>query len=152
MKVETCAFSHFKIYPGHGLRYVRVDSKSFNVINGKSFSYFLQKKKAQRMAWTIVYRKMHKKGTLEESTKRKTRRNVKYQRAIVGASLDVIRAKRNVKPEQRAAARAQALREVKDKKKAAQAQKRANRPAGQKKPVAKNMPKGGKVQGASGRR
>eukprot|EP00163_Fabomonas_tropica_P008406 TRINITY_DN1803_c0_g1_i2.p2 TRINITY_DN1803_c0_g1~~TRINITY_DN1803_c0_g1_i2.p2 ORF type:complete len:105 (-),score=45.79 TRINITY_DN1803_c0_g1_i2:130-444(-) len=104
------------------------------------------------MAWTIVYRKMHKKGTLEESTKRKTRRNVKYQRAIVGASLDVIRAKRNVKPEQRAAARAQALREVKDKKKAAQAQKRANRPAGQKKPVAKNMPKGGKVQGASGRR
>ena len=55
------------------------------------------------------------------------------QRAIVGASLEVIRAKRNQKPEVRAAAREAALRELKEKKrkeKAARKAARANLPRG----------------------
>ncbi|CAG8754863.1 11475_t:CDS:10 [Gigaspora margarita] len=52
---------------------------------------------------------MHKKGITEEIAKKRTRRTVKHQRAVVGASWEVIKAKRNQKPEMREAAREQAL-------------------------------------------
>lgn len=44
-------------------------------------------------------RRKHKKGQEEEQQKRRTRRTHKFQRAIVGASLSEIQAKRNMKPE-----------------------------------------------------
>merc|ERR1712146_614602 len=46
------------------------------------------------------------------------------QRAIEGASLDVIKARQNQKPEVRAAAREAALREIKEKKKQEAAKKK----------------------------
>lgn len=42
----------------------------------------------------LCYRRLHKKGVEEEVTKRRTRRTQKFQRAIVGASLTDIMAKR----------------------------------------------------------
>jgi large subunit ribosomal protein L24e len=48
-----------------------------------------------------VFRRKHKKGQEEEQQKRRTRRTHKFQRAIVGASLSEIQAKRNMKPEVR---------------------------------------------------
>ncbi|KAG7275928.1 hypothetical protein CRUP_011378 [Coryphaenoides rupestris] len=71
MKVELCSFSGYKIYPGHGRRYARIDGKV---------------------------------------AKKRTRRAVKFQRAITGASLADIMAKRNQKPEVRKAQREQAIR------------------------------------------
>ena len=70
---------------------------------------------------------MHKKGITEEVAKKRTRRTVKHQRAIVGASWETIRAKRNQKPEVREAARAAAAREGKEKKKAEQAKRKAEK-------------------------
>lgn len=55
------------------------------------------------------YRRKFKKGQEEEQTKKRTRRTQKYQRAIVGASLSDIMAKRNMKPEVRKAQREQAI-------------------------------------------
>lgn len=46
----------------------------------------------------------------EEVSKKRTRRAVKFQRAITGASLAEILAKRNQKPEVRKAQREQAIR------------------------------------------
>lgn len=54
-------------------------------------------------------RRKFKKGQEEEQTKKRTRRTQKYQRAIVGASLSDIMAKRNMKPEVRKAQRDQAI-------------------------------------------
>ena len=56
-----------------------------------------------------LYRRKHKKGQEEEQTKKKTRKAQKFQRAIVGASLTEILAKRNQKPEVRKAQRDQAI-------------------------------------------
>lgn len=56
------------------------------------------------------FRRKHKKGQEEELTKKRTRRTQKFQRAIVGASLSDILAKRNMKPEVRKAQREQAIR------------------------------------------
>ena len=64
----------------------------------------------RKITWTVLYRRKHRKGIEEEQIKKKTRRTTKFQRAIVGASLTEILAKRNMKPEVRQAQREQAIR------------------------------------------
>ena len=64
---------------------------------------------------------------LQEVAKKRTRRAVKSQRAIVGASLDVIKERRSMRPEARSAARLAAIKESKDKKAAEQATKKAEK-------------------------
>ena len=125
VKTETCSFSGLRIYPGHGILFVRGDAKSFKFINRKVKSLFTQRLNPRKLAWTVMYRRMRKKGTLEENTKKKARKvNKGATKAVVGASLEVIKAKRNQKPEVRAAAREAALREVKERVKAKQATKK----------------------------
>lgn len=127
MKVETCAFSQRKIYPSKGKLFVRGDSKIFRFVSSKNESLFLQRKNPRKIAWTIVYRRMHKKGITEEIAKKRSRKTVKHQRGIVGASLDAIAAKRNQKPEVRAAAQADALAKSKEAKKKRQEERKANK-------------------------
>ncbi|KAI9097361.1 ribosomal protein L24e-domain-containing protein [Phlyctochytrium arcticum] len=124
MKIELCNFSGFKIYPGHGKIFVKGDSRVYRFINGKSESYFLQRLKPSKLDWTVVFRRLHKKGITEEVSKKRTRRTVKAQRAIVGASLDAIKAKRAQKPEVRVAQRQQALRQAKEQKQADEQKKK----------------------------
>ena len=73
VKTELCSFSGLRIYPGHGIQYVRTDQNGFRFLNRKAKSYFLQKFNPRKIAWTQLYRRMHKKGTLEESSKKKVR-------------------------------------------------------------------------------
>ena len=63
----------------------------------------------------------------QEIAKKRTRRTVKHQRAIVGASLDVIKERRAQRPEARSAARAAAVKEGKEKKAAAESKKKADK-------------------------
>jgi large subunit ribosomal protein L24e len=63
----------------------------------------------------------------QEIAKKRTRRTVKHQRAIVGASLDVIKERRAQRPEARAAARSAAVKEGKEKKAAAESKKKADK-------------------------
>jgi len=63
----------------------------------------------------------------QEQAKSRRRRQVKSQRAIVGASLDVIKERRTMRPEARSAARTQAIKEGKEKKAAAQSAKKADK-------------------------
>jgi large subunit ribosomal protein L24e len=125
MKLEIDSFSGAKIYPGRGRLFVRGDSKVFRFQSSKSESLFLQRKNPRRVAWTVVYRRQHKKGITEEVAKKRSRRAVKSQRAVVGATLDVIKERRAMKPEARQAARQQAVKAAKDKKKEAETKKKA---------------------------
>jgi large subunit ribosomal protein L24e len=127
MKTELCSFSGFKIYPGKGKIFVRGDSKSFRFINGKAESYFLQRLKPSKLDWTVVFRRLRKKGITEEVSKKRARRTVKVQRAVVGADLEAIKAKRNMKPEVRAAQRDQLIKSIKEKKQADQAKKKSEK-------------------------
>ena len=63
----------------------------------------------------------------QEVAKKRSRRTVKQQRGIVGASLDVIKEKRSQRPETRTAARAAAVKEGKEKKAQAEAAKKAEK-------------------------
>jgi len=107
----------FKIYAGHGVKYVRADSRAFTFVDNKCEQYFLMKRNPRKIRWTQVYRRLHKKGHTEEVTRKRSRKTQKLQRAIVGASLQEIRQMRNQKPEIRAASREAALREIKERKK-----------------------------------
>merc|ERR1712060_894825 len=155
VKTDMCYFSGMRIYPGHGITYVRADQKNFKVLNRKCKSLLIkQKMNPRKIAWTQLYRRMHKKGTMEESARKKTRKvNKAATKAVVGASLELIKAKRNQKPEVRAAAREAALREVKERAKAKQAAKKAEKTKPQ--AVKAPAPKSGKApaknkQGAKG--
>ncbi|KAJ4319901.1 60S ribosomal protein L24 [Neodidymelliopsis sp. IMI 364377] len=127
MRTYDDSFSGQKIYPGKGKLYIRGDSKIFRFQRGKSESLFLQRKNPRKISWTTLYRRQHKKGISEEVAKKRTRRTVKHQRAIVGASLDVIKERRAQRPEARSAARAAAIKEGKDKKAASESAKKAEK-------------------------
>lgn len=126
VKTEVCAFSGSRIYPGHGITFVRIDNKTFKFVSCKVKCYFAHRWNPRKLAWTQMFRRLHKKGTLEEQQKKRSRKVQKgtASKAVVGAPLDVIKAKRNQKPEVRAAAREAALREVKERARAKQAAKK----------------------------
>merc|ERR1711936_411740 len=100
MKLELCNFSGYKIYPGHGKTYIRIDGKLFTFLSKKSERSFLMKRNPRKISWTVLYRKKHKKGTQEEVAKKRTRRNIKFQHAIQAAKDKA----KSVKTEKRAAA------------------------------------------------
>lgn len=85
-------------------------------------SYFHQRLRPQKIAWTTAYRKAHKKDqTAHIVRKRKTVQRKPAVRSIAGASLEIIQKKRNEQPEVRKASREVALREVKERMKKKQA-------------------------------
>lgn len=96
------------------------------------------KRKAAKHSWTQLYRRLHKKGIQEEQQRRRNRRKVSAApKAIEGASLELIKIRRNQRPEVRKAARDAALKEIKDRKKSAAKAK----PKGGNVPGGKNAPK-----------
>ncbi|CAJ0575983.1 unnamed protein product, partial [Mesorhabditis spiculigera] len=134
MKVETCCYSGYKIYPGHGKRSVKVDGKVQIFLNGKSQRGTALKRNPREVTWTVLYRRKNRKGAHGEESqqKKKTKKTVTtITRGIGSLTLDALLAKRNQKPEFRKAQREQAVKEAKDaaaKKKAANKEKKAAQP------------------------
>jgi large subunit ribosomal protein L24e len=132
MKTETCSFSAYKVYPGHGIRYVRTDNRILFFRDSKCRRLFLHKHKPAQFRWTAVYRKMHKsKKSL--IARKKVRKVAKIQRAVAGTSVAAIQKKRTQKPEERQAAREAALAEVKKRREAtkdARAERKAKQHSG----------------------
>merc|ERR1712137_377531 len=130
MKIDLCVYSGYKIYPGHGRSLIKVDGKSYKFLSSRTHKAHLLKRNPREVTWTVLYRRKHKKGQEEDVSKKRNKRTQKFQRAVVGATLQDIMAKRNQKPEVRKAQREQAVRAAKDAKKQT-ASKKA--PAGDKK-------------------
>ena len=47
------------------------------------------KRNPREVTWTVLYRRKHKKGLEEETAKKRNKRTQKFQRAVVGATLQV---------------------------------------------------------------
>merc|ERR1711970_320093 len=114
MKIDLCNYSGYKCYPSRGITYVKADGKVFRFLDGRSKKAHLLKRNPRKVTWTVLYRRKHRKGVEEETSKKRTKRTHKFQRAIVGASLNEILAKRNQKPELRKAQRDEAIRAAKE--------------------------------------
>merc|ERR1712025_721419 len=108
MKIELCSYSGYKIYPSRGRTLVKSDGKVFKFLDGRSHRAHLLKRNPRKVTWTVLYRRKHRKGIEEETSKKRTKRTQKFQRAVVGATLQDIMAKRNQKPEASAAPKAKA--------------------------------------------
>merc|ERR1711974_238098 len=124
MKIELCSYSGYKIYPSRGRTLVKQDGKVFKFLDGRSHRAHLLKRNPKKVTWTVLYRRKHNKGIEADVSKKRTKRTQKFQRAVVGATLQDIMAKRNQKPEVRKAQREQAIRAAKELKKTQKAAKK----------------------------
>jgi len=87
----------------------------------------LTKKNSRKFHWTVFFRRLHKKGTAEEVAKKRARKAVKVQRAVIGATWEQIVAQREQPAAVRQATRDAAAKAGKDQKKAEQAKKRSDK-------------------------
>eukprot|EP00441_Pelagodinium_beii_P015509 CAMPEP_0197662672 /NCGR_PEP_ID=MMETSP1338-20131121/54309_1 /TAXON_ID=43686 ORGANISM="Pelagodinium beii, Strain RCC1491" /NCGR_SAMPLE_ID=MMETSP1338 /ASSEMBLY_ACC=CAM_ASM_000754 /LENGTH=159 /DNA_ID=CAMNT_0043240617 /DNA_START=76 /DNA_END=555 /DNA_ORIENTATION=- len=108
IKTDLCNYTEYRIYPGHGQKFIARDGKVHFFINAKVDSLFHQRIKPVKLRWTQAWRRMNKKGKVEEGGKKKTRKAAKFQKAIVGMSLDDLKKKKAQKPELRKASEAAA--------------------------------------------
>merc|ERR1712056_70803 len=133
MGTDLCAYTEYRIYPGRGQKFVAKDAKVSFFISAKADSLFHQRIKPVKLRWTQAWRRMNKKGKADESAKKRTRKAQKFQKAIVGMSLEDIKKKKAQKPELRQQAKDAAAKEAKArvaKKPAAAAKKTATAPSG----------------------
>merc|ERR1712054_557976 len=85
VKTDLCNYSSFRIYPGHGKKFVRADQKMFTFITAKAAKCQLMKRRNLTTKWTVHYRRINKKGTLEESERRKKgKKTTTTRRTITG--------------------------------------------------------------------
>merc|ERR1712190_493690 len=112
MGTDLCAYTEYRIYPGRGQKFVAKDGKVSFFITAKADSLFHQRIKPVRLRWTQAWRRMNKKGKADEQAKKRTRKVQKFQKAIVGMSLDDIRKKKAEKPQLRQQAKEAAAKEA----------------------------------------
>merc|ERR1740138_1816500 len=86
VKTDLCNYSGFKIYPGHGKKYIRLDQKMFTFINGKVAACQLMKRRNLTTKWTAHYRRINKKGiSADEAKKRRSnKKSTTIRRDIAG--------------------------------------------------------------------
>ena len=113
INTELCVYTEYRVYPGRGQRYIARDGKISFFINSKAESLFHQRIKPVKLRWTQAWRRMNKKGKVDDQAKKRTRKAAKFQKAIVGMSLDDIKKKKAQKPELRQAAKEAAAKEAK---------------------------------------
>ncbi|KAG5683146.1 hypothetical protein PVAND_012444 [Polypedilum vanderplanki] len=94
MRIETCYFCSSKIYPGHGMLFVRNDCKQFRFCRKKCRKAFQRKKNPRKAKWTKAYRKLAgKELTIDPCFEFEKRRNVpvKYDRELWTKTIDAIK-------------------------------------------------------------
>ncbi|EKX46568.1 large subunit ribosomal protein L24e_1, cytoplasmic [Guillardia theta CCMP2712] len=152
VKTETCTFSNFRIYPGHGCLYIRTDGKSFRFINAKNEASFHMKRNPRKLNWTLFYRRLRKKGTQEDQLKKAKKRVIStsvLSRGIQGMTIEELKNKTSEGKERRKAMREATVREAKDAARKKQEEKKKNAPAKKAAPAGNKMDVKGTKGGAN---
>ncbi|XP_050507608.1 probable ribosome biogenesis protein RLP24 [Diabrotica virgifera virgifera] len=113
MRIETCYFCSSRIYPGHGIQFVRNDCKIFKFCRSKCHAAFKKKKNPRKVKWTKAYRKtVGKELTIDPSFEFEKRRNIplKYNRETWSKAVEAMKTVEKIKQKRQGAYIMQRLR------------------------------------------
>jgi len=88
-------FTEQRIYPGHGINFIRRDGKKLEFVNRKAKNLYLGDRKPLNLRWTKQWRRAHKKESILRQVKKEKRKALKADRGIEGLSIqDLLRKKK----------------------------------------------------------
>ncbi|KAJ8327132.1 ATPase-activating ribosome biosynthesis protein [Batrachochytrium dendrobatidis] len=99
MRLEKCYFCSTTCYPGHGVMFVRNDSKTFRFCSSKCHKNFKMKRNPRKVKWTKAFRRAAGKEMTDSTLEFEKRRNipVRYDRELMATTIKAMKRVQQIK-------------------------------------------------------